>query len=393
MTMIHEPRAGPYEFSAAYEPTTRRHQVLLVLVGMGSPILCHFILGALASLELRGQALGERFGHPTYLQFNLLWTLVFTPLSLAFYIWLPRSLATILNALTLRAHAVRSLDPASPARTLDDETRRLASAFRALWGSRLWLWAALGTVTCHSLYLWFRVWPRERQSLHPFWLESSWYRPFFLVGYATTLVVLWLFVIKGVLVVVLVAKWFRRFDIAVTPLHPDGVGGLAVVQQHVFRVLAFATFFGSLTWVYALRVLEIHSYGRPGASVWDVLLRADLAGMLLVYLLAAPVCAVLPMLHAHLRMVDARNRALGTISDEYNRVIADITLSGAARDVDFGGSTKRLTDLGQAHDTIHARYPVYPVRVPKLALGFAITYLPLVKFVLEMLPRVGITRS
>lgn len=391
--MVREPSAGPYDFGAAYEPATRRHQALFVLLGMGSPILCHFILGALASHELRGYPLGERFGHPTYLQFNLLWTLVFTPLSLAFYVRLPRTLAAILNALTLRAHAVRSVDPASPARTREDETRRLASAFRALWGRGLWLWAALGMVMGHSLYLWFRVWPRERPSLHPFWLESSWYRPFFLVGYATTLVVLWLFVIKGVLVVILVAKWFRRFDIAVTPLHPDGVGGLAVVQQQVFRVLVFATFFGCLTWAYALRVLEIHSHGRPEATLWDVLLRADLAGMLLVYLLAAPVCAVLPLQHAHLRMVDARNRALGTISDEYNRVIADITSSGAARDADFGGSTRRLTDLGLAYDTIHARYPVYPVRVPKLALGFAVTYLPLVKFVLEMLPRVGITRS
>jgi hypothetical protein len=365
----------------------------MVMLGMASPLLCHFVAGSLASHALRGSPLGEPFSDWTYLEFSLLWALVFTPGALAFYLWLPGSLATMLNALAPRVEAVRPLLLGSPTRAVRDELEHVGADFARIWNKKLWLYAAALAVLGHWLFLWFGVWPEERESLRPFWLESWWYRPFFILGYSTTLLILWLLVIKGALSAVLIAKWFRRFHIEVVPLHPDGVGGLAVVQRHAQRVLLFATFFGCLTWVYARRVWQIRSDGRLDPTVLDVLLRPDIAMMLFVYALAVPACALLPLLHAHLRMVDARNRAMSGISKEYNRVISSIVSEDVRGLEDLGSSTKRLTDLGEAYDALRSRYPVSPIRAPRLLLSFLMTYLPLANFVADMLARLPITRS
>jgi hypothetical protein len=108
--------------------------------------------------------------------------------------------------------------------------------------------------------------------------------------------------------------------------------------------------------------------------------------MFAVYVLAVPSCALLPLAHAHLRMVDARNRAIDRISKEFDRVIASLASEEVRRLEDLGNSTKRLADLGQAHDALRSRYPVYPLRAPKLILSSVITYLPLMRFVVDVWP-------
>ncbi len=232
--------------------------------------------------------------------------------------------------------------------------------------SRWWAAIALLVATLNSLFL---------VSVHPIWIGIPlWFELIVifiaLVGeYAVFLVFAWL-----VTMAITTRRLFRAFTIRVKPLHPDGSGGLGLFSRFLWITIPFlvmiagcsiAVFWGSIS----------------SRGVGSTLFLGNIVAYLLVASLPLRAWLVLP----HQAMVQARNKLLQPLTNEYERVLGE-TMSGTMSDgAAINEGTEWLVALRKRYEEVHNSFPTWPIEIMQLRGLVTLLILPVLLALLPLL--------
>ncbi|HEY1353442.1 MAG TPA: hypothetical protein VGF67_27860 [Ktedonobacteraceae bacterium] len=233
------------------------------------------------------------------------------------------------------------------------------------WMHSRW-WAALVflTATSNPLFLFF---------VHPIWIGTPlWFTVIgnfiALVGdYVAVFVFAWL-----VMIAFTTNLLFRAFTVRVKPLHPDGSGGLGLFNHFLWITLPLMIVIGC----------GIAGWGSLFSQGIDrILLWGDIA----FYLLAASLLLVTWIIFPHQAMVQARNKLLQPLTNEYEHVLAE-TMSGEMRDlVVINEGTERLAALRKRYEEVHDSFPTWPIEIMQLRGLVTLLILPVLLALLPLL--------
>ena len=179
-----------------------------------------------------------------------------------------------------------------------------ADAARPL-GWRGWLWAA---VLVASVQVVLFVLDLQRITT-PIWLTVNAVmiasaQPLRFAAFYCLLLIL----VRQVLTLIGLNRFFARFAVEIAPLHPDRAGGLRVVGDYVLS--------GAL--LLALVGLTFGMTLMRGQSNPEVL-TPEFYAELVVYLAAIPVIFLLPLWTAHLRMQTAKEKLLMEVAEQFDQ--------------------------------------------------------------------------
>lgn len=227
--------------------------------------------------------------------------------------------------------------------------------------SRWWVAIALFAATLNPLFVLF-VHP-EIVSDTPLWLESIGLFIVLVGNYGIVLVLAWLMMIA-----IITHRLFRSFTIRVKPLHPDGSGGLGL--------------FNRLLWISTPLVViagcAIPAFWGSASSLFD---RVFLLGDILFYLVAASLLLRAWLVLPHQAMVQARNKLLHPLTDEYERALGE-AMSGA---LGINEGTERLVALRGRYEEIRNGFPTWPIEVMQLRGLVTLLILPVLLTLLPLL--------
>jgi hypothetical protein len=279
--------------------------------------------------------------------------LVSGTLVVAYYLWLPRGIATLFQG--LGTNDVIGAPRTASARTVAD----FLAAVRASFGRRWWFILALALTLIGMVgfvrpsYLDLRAdqsawWTADDASLALsfIWTLIDVYCVFFVFVYSV-LTIYWL------------ARLFRGFEIVVRPLHPDRAGGLAPLGTFTLMLSYIITLVGL--------VLVITPITRNYVAEGDFEFRwtAELVLGLGAYVVVAPVVFFAPLSVAHNAMREAKDRLLLQIAGRFEAEYAQIQAALAGDIAGLEDSLKTLHDLQDLHTTT-SRFPVWPLNVQSL---------------------------
>lgn len=229
--------------------------------------------------------------------------------------------------------------------------------------SRWWAVLVFLVATSNPLFLFF---------VHPIWIGIPlWFTVtgnlIALVGnYAAVFVFAWL-----VMIAITTHFLFRTFTIRVKPLHPDGSGGLGLFNHFLWITIPLMLIIGC----------GVAGWGSIFSQGIDrILLLSDI----LFYLLAASLLLVTWIVFPHQVMVQARNKLLHPLTDEYERALGE-TMSRAMSDVAaINEGTEQLVALRKRYEEIRDSFPTWPIEIMQfrglvtlLVLPILLTLLPL----------------
>ena len=231
--------------------------------------------------------------------------------------------------------------------------------------SRWWVAIALLIAALNPFYLIF-VHPEIPGNL-PLWMD---FMSTFIVlvgNYGTVLAFAWLLMIA-----IITHRLFCAFTIGVKPLHPDGSGGLG--------------FFNRFLWISTPLVViagcSISAFWGSASSQFDRIL---LLGDIVFYLLAASLPLGVWLVLPHQAMVQARNKLLQPLTNEYERALGE-GLSGAMGDtVAINEGTERLTALQKRYEQIRDSFPTWPIEIVQLRGLVTLLVLPALLTLLPLL--------
>ncbi|HTK09049.1 MAG TPA: hypothetical protein VL485_17905 [Ktedonobacteraceae bacterium] len=231
--------------------------------------------------------------------------------------------------------------------------------------SRWWGAIALLVAALNPLFLLF-VHPEIASGL-PLWMVFFGLFIVLVGNYAIVLVLAWL-----VMIAVITHQLFRGFTFRVKPLHPDGSGGLGL--------------FNRLLWISTPLIViagcSIPAFWGSASSLFD---RIFLLGDILFYLLAASLLLRAWLVLPHQAMVQARNRLLHPLTNEYERALGE-TMSGTMSDATaVNEGTERLVALRKRHEEVHSGFPTWPIEIMQLRGLVTLLILPVLLALLPFL--------
>jgi hypothetical protein len=231
--------------------------------------------------------------------------------------------------------------------------------------SRWWVAIALLAAALNPLFVLF-VHPEIARGI-PLWMEFIGLFIVLVGNYGIVLVLAWLMMIA-----IITHRLFRAFTIRVKPLHPDGSGGLGL--------------FNRLLWISTPLVViagcSIPAFWGSTSSLFD---RIFLLGDILFYLLAASLLLRAWLVLPHQAMVQARNKLLHPLTNEYERALGE-TMSGAMSHVAaINEGTERLVALRKRYDEVHSGFPTWPIEIMQLRGLALLLILPVLLTLLPLL--------
>lgn len=168
-------------------------------------------------------------------------------------------------------------------------------------------------------------------------------------------------------------RLFKSFTIRVRPLNPDRAGGLSPLGSFTLKLSYI------IVWTGFILVVTPITRNYVAAGTLRFRWTVELVTGLGIYLIAAPVVFLGPLLVAHRVMEDAREQLLSQIARRFDMVWAKVQ-DGLSVDVgipQLDSSLKALKELEALHE-IASKFPVWPFNLPNLA-RFGATYVsPLV---------------
>jgi hypothetical protein len=215
--------------------------------------------------------------------------LVTVPLIMGYYAWQPAIIETMYNGLVARM----GQKPA-PAAFVAVILRPLA------W--RVWVVIAIlvGALECLS-------WISDiRYLASPIWQTANWlmiisYQPLrFITFYALVFILL-----RQIVVMIGLIRFFGEFTVEIQPLHPDRAGGLRVLGDYVLTNGMLIAMLGLILGMDILRGLANSAMLTP-----EIYLELGL------YFVVAPMAFFLPLWSAHSRMAAAKQKLLAEISEQ-----------------------------------------------------------------------------
>jgi hypothetical protein len=230
--------------------------------------------------------------------------------------------------------------------------------------SRWWAAIALLAATFNPLFLLF---------VHPIWIGTPLWFTFIgnfigLVGdYAAVLVVA-----RLVMTAITTHRLFRAFTIRVKPLHPDGSGGLGLFNHFLWIIIPLMIVIGC----------GIAGWGSIFSRGVDrVLLLSDI----LFYLLAASLLLGTWIVLPHQTMVQARNKLLQPLTDEYERALGEMMSGGMSDLAEINEGTERLVALRKRYEEVRDSFPIWPIEIMQLRGLVTLLILPVLLSLLPLL--------
>ena len=290
--------------------------------------------------------------------FHLLLGSLAVPLWMGVYIIFPVTTANVFNRLRKSGAIGPYCGTSSPAPTYHKVVSR---HFRRIHSPWLHIPAFL-ILVLFLHYSWSTLLKRwEVRSLHQLW-DLDWSELVLLGLYTLIAYVGSLCLVRLVLVAIYLNLVFRSFTIKVSPLHPDGSGGLGALRQLLWL--------STTMMIAGLCLIAIHSSLRLDHTYLIVLLFGDLIlfpAMLTVWL-------ALP----HREMIRARDVHLQPIADEYDKNLHE---AGAAFTTEptaaIAERTERLVALQKHYDQMKDSFPTWPIEISFVGKLGATLFFPL----------------
>ncbi len=295
---------------------------------------------------------------------------VSSPAALLFLFWMPDGIKRILAG--LRTNGV-ILVPPPQQEGCDDAYAEFINDFDRSYTRPIWV---LVCVALSLLNAAGRIIPYFRQFTN--WRGLAGPTPdefMFLYGYFYWFAIYYfwfLIVVKGTIVVVWLARLFRRFDVLVRVLHPDSVGGFSPIGSIVPRVGALVALVG-----FSMGVIAADAGIHADMSFWEAVVQTNLIGITVVYIALVPAVYYGLVGSAHSAMKEFKDNIGRQISNEFDHQFA---LAQTSLKLDHRIKPKhmeRLVLLGAYHGLTDA-FPVWPIATKGIAQFFTVVLAPLI---------------
>jgi hypothetical protein len=211
------------------------------------------------------------------------------PLIMGYYAWQPAIIQTLYDGLVARmGHR-----PAA---------ENFVAELLGPLGWRVWALIAVGVglLECVSWILDLRYLPA------PVWQSANWlmiatYQPLrFITFYALVLIL-----VRQIVVMIGILRFFAQFTVDIQPLHPDRAGGLRVLGDYVLTNGLLIAVLGLVLGMDILRGLANSGMLTP-----------EIYGELGLNFIAAPTAFFLPLWSAHARMAAGKQKLLAEITEQ-----------------------------------------------------------------------------
>ncbi len=279
---------------------------------------------------------------------NLVTILLLVPLVMGYYAWQPTMIQALYDGIAGRA----GHNPAAAPRAAE-LLRPLGWPFWAGIGCTVGvLECALRLVDFHNLSI-------------PTWQNANWLMivsllPLrFVIFYALVFMV-----VRQAAVLFGLNRFFLEFSVEIQPLHPDRAGGRRMLGDYVFTNGLVVGIVGLILGMALLRVRAVLAVLTPEFYV-------ELA----TYLLAAPtVFFLFPLYSAHTRMVDAKQKLLAEIAEQFDLEYR-VLLDGLRQDVLKLEEVERLEAIQKIYEITQSS-PDWPFNLALISKFGAAVLLP-----------------
>jgi hypothetical protein len=279
---------------------------------------------------------------------NLVVILLLLPLVLGYYAWQPAIIQTLYDGI---AHRAGRNPAAAP---------RAAGLLRPLaWP----VWAVVGLAVGAAECVWWIADIRALAVLS--WQNVNWVMAASLLPLRfITFYALVFMLVRQLTVLFGLNQFFIEFSVEIQPLHPDRAGGLRILGDYVFTNGIVVAIVGLILGMELLRI-------RADVAV----ISPEFYGELAIYFLAAPtVFFLLPLYSAHTRMVEAKQKLLAEIAEQFDLEYR-VLLDGLRQDVLKLEEVERLEAIQKIYEITRSS-PDWPFNLALLSKFGAAILLP-----------------
>ena len=274
--------------------------------------------------------------------------LLLLPLVLGYYAWQPAIIQALYDGIAGRAGQHPTALP------------RAAELLRPL---EFPIWAVIGfAVGIVECAIWIM---NARQLAAPTWQTVNWVMvasllPLRFIAFYALVFML----VRQMAVLIGLNRFFVEFSVEIQPLHPDRAGGLRMLGDYVFTNGLVVAIVGLILGMELLRV-------RADLAV----MTPELYGELAVYFLAAPsVFFLLPLYSAHIRMVEAKQKLLAEIAEQFDLEYR-VLLEGLRQDVLKLEEVERMEAIQKIYEITQSS-PDWPFNLALVSKFGAVVLLP-----------------
>jgi hypothetical protein len=315
---------------------------------------------------------------------DLLQTVVTFPLLAFQCVKLPANIAHLFNSLRQRNIVGECREELGVSKTYTQFLQRLVAQVDSPW----WTVGAITLVVAYATYRvvgvdQFSRILQVRPLLSPAEFsqetEQFLYRLGFLFVYSIMLYAAFIAIARLLVVLLNTSVLFRTFKININPLHPDGSGGLGIIEQMLGVSVGIVTTIGAIALLVNASFLTIPKASTSETSLWE----AVIVG--LIYLALAPTMLFGWLFAPHKVMQDARNAALQPLADQFQATITTTTPSSSEDALEIKKGTDRMAELKRRYDLLEATFPIWPAQIQVVRRLLATVSLPAILPFLSLL--------
>jgi len=210
--------------------------------------------------------------------------------------------------------------------------------------SYVWLLLSLPFIVAYPAYRLFVV-PYVSSSPVPFWLRILGELIDLFIGYAVVLSI-----VRILVTLFFLNQSFDWFNIRINPLHPDGAGGLGILREVMWNSA------GIMLGV----ALSFYEDSLLTSRVLDILL------LIVAYAALIPLLFLSWLFIPHRAMLRDRETVLQPLTEEFNKVLSEMTPVANAKTAQIAADTERLTELTKRYALWRDTFPVWPIEVAQI---------------------------
>jgi hypothetical protein len=183
----------------------------------------------------------------------------------------------------------------------------------------------------------------------------------FFIGYVIALVI-----IDMIQITYSLYKIFNSKNISVQALHPDGAGGLGVIGKFSWNCIFIIAPIGFTYSVNIINRYMLHSnfFGDHGISIFIPVI---------VYLVLAPIIYFIPLVGAHKKMVEFRDRKILITSRKYEEALNQLSSISQNSRGEYDECLHQVKGLKEQW-AIEMTYPVWPIKIIDLKSYFGFIF-------------------
>ncbi|GCF09237.1 hypothetical protein [Dictyobacter arantiisoli] len=191
-------------------------------------------------------------------------------------------------------------------------------------------------------------------------------RAIVIIAYAPLMFATGMSVIRLVIVLIFTNRLFYFFTLQIQPIHPDGSGGLGILESLLWLCV------GMMLWVVTLLIAMILVQKLSGLSYAEMFLLGA------IYIALIPTLLIGWLIFPHRMMVQARNEALQPLMVEYQHALIQSLSSGTQDTQSIAAETLHLETLKKRYDLVYNLFPVWPLDTNTLSRAGATVIIPII---------------